>query len=124
MNYRTRQKEAVLDVLRAAEHPLSVEQIHQRAVQIFPEIGLSTVYRLLKQEIEGERIQRVELPEARSVYEPLPQKHHHYFVCDQCHVVLPLEGCVQGIPQLIPAGSRMKRHEFVVYGDCPECARG
>jgi Fur family ferric uptake transcriptional regulator len=121
MNYRTRQREAVLEVLRFAGRPLSVEQIHQQAVAIFQDIGISTVYRLLKQEVEAGRVQRVELPEAGSVYEAASQKHHHYFVCDECHSVLPLEGCVQGIAALLPRGSRMKRHEFVIYGECPDC---
>ena len=123
MNYRTRQKESVLTVLHTSRRPLTVEQIHSLALAEVPEIGLSTVYRLLKQSVEAGEVQRVELPEAGVVYEPRHQEHHHYFVCEDCERILPLEGCVHGIGSLLPKGSRMTRHEFVAYGACPDCAR-
>lgn len=123
MSYRTRQKEVVMEILGESGRPLTAEQVWEGAVNTVPEIGLSTVYRIMKAELEAGRVRRVEIPGAGSVYEVTASGHHHYFVCEQCHSVLAVEGCVGGIQKLLPEGSRMRRHEFVIYGDCPECVK-
>ena len=112
-----------MSILQNAEGPLSVERLWELASSELPGVGLSTVYRILKnQTLEG-HLRRLELPEAGAVYEPISQEHHHYFVCEQCRNVLYLPGCVDGISQLVPTGSQMHRHEFIIFGACPDCTQ-
>jgi len=35
--------------------------------------------------------------------------------------LLVLEGCVEGLREILPSGSRMTNHEIVIFGECPEC---
>jgi Fur family ferric uptake transcriptional regulator len=121
MNYRTRQREAVLRVLQEEEGPLSAQIILARAGLICPGIGAATVFRILRQLLETQEITKVELPGLAPLYELVQGQHRHFFVCESCHQLLPLAGCVSGLAKLLPAGSRMKRHEIIVFGECGQC---
>ena len=122
MNYRTRQREAVQTVLAQQKRPLTAQSILERAQKICPGIGAATVFRALKEGVASGEIRRVELPGLAPHYESAHQSHHHFFVCQSCHEVQPLPGCVQGLGKLLPKGSRMQSHELVIFGDCPVCA--
>lgn len=124
MSYKTRQKSVVWGVLNGVGRPLTAAQLLSFARRELPGIGLSTIYRLLKEWVEAGRIVKVELPDVGPVYEPARQEHHHFFVCEGCHAVLPLRGCVKGISRLLPKGAQALRHEFVAYGLCGECSSG
>jgi Fur family ferric uptake transcriptional regulator len=122
MNYRTRQREAVLRVLSHEDKPLTAQVILTKANAICPGIGAATVFRTLKEAMQSGEISKVELPGLPPHYELRRDRHHHFFVCQTCHDIQPLEGCVQGLNRLLPKGSRMRDHEVVIFGDCSECA--
>jgi Fur family ferric uptake transcriptional regulator len=108
-------------VLESEAHPLSAQEILERAGALCPGIGAATVFRALKQLLESGEISRVELPGVPPHYELAAQDHRHFFVCETCKQLLPLRGCVGGLSKLLPAGSRMKHHEIVIYGECADC---
>lgn len=122
MNYQTRQRRAVLRVLVEESLPLTAQAIVERAGQYCPGIGQATVFRTLRQLLEAGEISKVELPGVPPHYELATRAHHHFFVCESCRKLLPLAGCVRGLSRLLPAGSRMARHEIVIYGACAVCA--
>lgn len=122
MNYRTRQREAVLQVLEQEHKPLTAQGILEKASAICPGIGAATVFRTLKDATQSGEIAKVELPGLPPHYEMRQASHHHFFVCETCREVQPLKGCVQGLRKLLPKGSRMTAHEVVIFGDCPTCA--
>jgi Fur family ferric uptake transcriptional regulator len=122
MNYRTRQREAVLQVLSHGDKPLTAQAVFAKASAICPGIGVATVFRTLKEAMQSGEISKVELPGLPPHYERHRNGHHHFFVCQTCHDVQPLEGCVQGLDRLLPKGSKMNGHEVVIFGDCSECA--
>ena len=121
MSYQTRQREAVLRVLLEDGKPLTAQSVLERAKVYCPGIGAATVFRTLKQAIETGEVCKVELPGLAPHYEVASEKHHHFFVCETCSQLLPLDGCVSGLQKLLPSGSRMKNHEVVIFGECPEC---
>lgn len=47
--------------------------------------------------------------------------HHHFFHCETCDAVFPVEGCSGDVEQLAPANFTVRRHEVVLYGRCDEC---
>lgn len=121
MGYRTRQRETILRILREEGAPLPAHAILERAGESCPGIGSATVFRTLKQALESGEIAKVELPGLAPHYEITPAHHHHFFVCESCRRLRPLRGCVSGLSRLLPAGSRMKHHEIVVFGECSDC---
>lgn len=122
MNYQTRQRQAVLRVLMEERKPLTAQSVLDRARVLCPGLGVATVFRILKHALEEGEIRKVELPGVAPHYERASQKHHHFFVCQVCSKLLPLEGCVDGLQKLLPPGTRMKNHEVVILGECETCA--
>ena len=121
MAYKTRQRDAIWDVIEASPRPLTAHTICQKAAEKVEGIGIATVYRALKQLVEEGQVRHIELAGAQPHYESSARHHHHFFLCEQCKQVSDLMGCLRGIPNLLPEGYHMKRHEIVIYGDCADC---
>jgi Fur family ferric uptake transcriptional regulator len=125
---RTKQRETILSTILAAEGPLGVAQIHDRASRELPGLGIATVYRALNLLREEGRIVAVSLPGEEQRYEAAGIGHHHHFHCSECEQVFDLEICPVGIPQgtTLPGGYTVEEHHLTLYGRCPECsaARG
>ncbi len=119
----TRQRELLSRLLREAEGPLSVTELHRRALGELPSLGLATVYRTLKLLQEQQEVHTV-LLDGENLYEATGRGHHHHFSCRQCHKVFTLHTC----PLPLPAGTVMEggyvveAHEVTLYGLCPQCA--
>ncbi|MFK7959137.1 MAG: Fur family transcriptional regulator [Phycisphaerales bacterium] len=47
--------------------------------------------------------------------------HHHFFHCETCDAVFPVEGCSGDVERLAPPNFTVRRHEVVLYGRCDEC---
>ena len=58
---QTKQRSAIHCSIRSAEGPLSIAQIHERAGEEIPGLGIATVYRAVKALREGGEIVAVEL---------------------------------------------------------------
>jgi Fur family transcriptional regulator, ferric uptake regulator len=107
----TRQREAILEVIQAAEGPLNVAAILERCRASVPRLGLATVYRtigLLREEPH---------------FEPAHRGHHHHFCCRACNRVFELETCPVGIPAgtVLPGGFQVEDHHLTLYGLCATC---
>jgi Fur family transcriptional regulator, ferric uptake regulator len=120
---RTSQREAILSVISAGAGPLSVEQIHERALPACTSLGIATVYRAVKLLVESEQIKVVLLPDGQPRYEPSDRDHHHHFRCLDCEEVYDLPGCILGIPDgsSLPGGFEVTGHEVTLMGTCPDC---
>lgn len=121
MSYRTRQRQAILQVLQEEKRPLSAQEIYQKAGEFCAGLGAATVFRTLKQLLEAGDLSKVELPGLAPHYERANGHHHHFFMCESCKQLLPLRGCVDGLSKLLPHGSSMKHHEIVIFGECASC---
>lgn len=120
-SYQTRQKKAVRDVLHQANTPLTPQQILYRASETCPRIGMATVYRCLRNLMREGVVRIVEIPGAPPHYEIERNVHHHFFLCEMCNHIFNLDGCAQGLEQLVPEGFVLHRHEITLYGLCPTC---
>jgi Fur family transcriptional regulator, ferric uptake regulator len=121
MPYKTRQKGAVWNVIQASPRPLTALEICKNARKDVKGLGIATVYRALKQLVEEGQTRHIEIPGAQPHYESAAKPHHHFFLCEDCRQLFDLTGCLRGISNLLPDGYRMKRHEIVIYGECPAC---
>lgn len=120
---RTKQRETILKEIESAEGPLSVGEIHGRAVEELPALGIATVYRTVKAMREEGRVIVVELPGEEARYEPADRGHHHHFRCLSCGQIFDLEMCPVGIPcgTMLPGGYRVEDHNLTLYGHCSAC---
>jgi Fur family transcriptional regulator, ferric uptake regulator len=120
---RTRQREIIEEVIRSAPGPLTVNEIHTRALHDLDGVGIATVYRTLKLLLESDRIQTVILPSGETRYESTGLGHHHHFHCRVCDLVFDLETCPVAVPRgRYEAGFVVDDHELTLFGTCPSCS--
>lgn len=124
MERRTRQHEAILDVIATAGRPLLAQEVLDLATSHVPSLSLATVYRNLKALQSEGRIKSVVLPGQNPRYELEVHTHHHYFQCRQCERVFDVDACPGNLQMMAPSGFRVEDHEIILYGRCKECGNG
>lgn len=129
---QTRQRDIIFGLIRGADGPLTIPQIHERALRVMKaqkdaktkSLGIATVYRTVNLLQEGKLIQSVVLSTGETRYESSHlDAHHHHFQCRKCEHVYDLGICSVGIADgtTIPGGFRVDSHELTLFGLCPTC---
>jgi Fur family transcriptional regulator, ferric uptake regulator len=121
-------REAVVSHLGRQDCCLSAQEISDELRQKGTDIGLASVYRALDLLHEMGLVQRVEIGDGGSRYEPiLPGgEHHHHAVCESCGRVTAFEDerLERNLERL--AGRlrhQMSGHDIVIHGECVRCSR-
>nr|WP_161883309.1 Fur family transcriptional regulator [Deinococcus alpinitundrae] len=119
----TRQREVISRLLSAAEGPLSVPELHGRALSELPSLGVATVYRTLKL-LQEQGAAHIVTLDGENLYEASGRGHHHHFSCRTCGRVFTLSTCPLALPPgtVYPGGFVVEAHEVTLYGQCPACA--
>lgn len=122
---QTRQRDAILQVLNAANGPLSVPEIFALSQKVIP-LGIATVYRTINLLLSAEEILGVILPSGETRYESAGLGHHDHFQCRKCGHVFDLSVCPLHLARgtIIPGGFVVEDHEMTLYGLCAACAKG
>lgn len=123
MQRQTKQKEAIVSVLKKTHQPITIQEIHHLALKTVPSLGIATVYRMLKSLQEEGSIKALELPGQPLHYEEAHKGHHHHFCCNMCQGVFELEKCWGEINQLAPKNFQVTDHEIILYGTCANCTQ-
>lgn len=120
----TRPRQVVLDIIARADRHLTAAEIHHRARDRFPHLGLTTVYRTLDLLVGLGYIQRVHFAEGCHSYAATAQPHGHHLVCSQCGRAEEFEDC--DLEPLIKTlktktGYTIDLHVLELMGKCPSC---
>jgi Fur family ferric uptake transcriptional regulator len=120
---KTSQRETIAGVIRAARGPLTIAQIHERALRGSRGLGVATVYRTVKLLLAAQQIHVLRMPDGEKRYESAALDHHHHFRCRRCGQVYDLPGCPLAIADWtkLPAGFEVDGHEVTLSGVCPGC---
>ena len=123
MERDTRQRKAILAVLRAARGPLTRDEILAAARRRVPQIGFATVNRHIRALANEGHLVGVDYPGQPIRYElPSPAEHLH-FICRRCGRVFDWKVPIPEVKIRPPAGFSVNGHEIVFYGRCPACSR-
>jgi len=87
---RTRQRERLLELLRASDSHPTAADLHACLSDEFPRISLGTVYRNLEVLASWGAIESVPSSSGPTRYDGNPMPHHH-FTCERCGVISDLE---------------------------------
>lgn len=119
-------RRVVVEFLGEQRCCVSAQQIHDGVRAQGAHVGIASVYRALDGLTELGLVQRVDLGDGISRFEPADPggDHHHHLVCDDCGRVEPFED-----PPLESAlvrvadghGYEMAGHDVVVRGACRDC---
>jgi Fur family ferric uptake transcriptional regulator len=117
-------RQAILDVLRRHQTPMSNREIHAALGQ---GCDLATVYRNLHT-LEGMGlVRRFDLGDGAARFElvtPEDDGHHHHLVCTRCSLVVEIDDCFP--PEFEQALARRHRfarinHRLEFFGVCSRC---
>lgn len=120
---KTKQRDALRDVLDQSERPLSVDELLEAASKRVDGLGVATVYRTVGAMLDSGWIETVEIPGEPTRYERSDKGHHHHFQCEKCERVFDVAGCLDNLRRLAPPKFRVKEHAVTLYGLCAACAR-
>ena len=120
-------RRAVVELLGGQECCLTAQEVFDRLRASGRRVGMASVYRVLDQLAADGYVQRVELGEGISRYEPHHHRggHHHHLVCDGCGKIEAFtdEGLERAIRRLEhSSGYAVAGHDVVLRGACRACA--
>jgi Fur family ferric uptake transcriptional regulator len=121
----TKQRLAILEMLKQTEKPFSAEQLYLKMAEQEIPVNLSTIYRILDQLLHKKLVVRLGMMDGSpALYEYNQAMHKHYLICLGCKKTVSIEGCpLSGYEQELAksTGYQMEGHRLDIYGYCPEC---
>ncbi len=123
MQRRTKQRSAILRVLREEGRPLTPEEILRQGKKEVPSLGMTTVYRSIRAMLDDGVLVGIQYPGQPTRYE-VPAPEHIHFICNRCRQVYDLPLPQEEATLSLPSGFVAEGHELIVYGRCPDCAPG
>jgi Fur family ferric uptake transcriptional regulator len=123
----TLQRRAVLKVIAGSRDHLTPAEIYQDVHELYPSIGLVTVYRTLDMLAGLGLICEVHAAgSCRSYLLRRPSEHHHHLICSDCGSVVDFTDCdLTGMEKRLveQTGFDIKDHLLEFAGSCPKCQR-
>ena len=119
----TKQRQAVLQVIREAEGHLAANEVFDGARRLLPGISFATVYKSLRYLKQEGLIGEVRFGTDATRYDRTLQRHDHA-ICNACGKLIDLD---LPIPDdLLKKGERLSKFkaesiEVVLRGLCPQC---
>ncbi|MFH9420099.1 Fur family transcriptional regulator [Streptomyces sp. NPDC017529] len=121
----TRQRSSVLRVLDACQDFVSAQELHVRLVTVDIPVGLSTVYRTLRDLERAGQVDVVRDEAGERLYRPRPADgHRHYLICRRCGRSRPLDSdVVERWAERVGAesGYSAVEHTVELSGICARC---
>lgn len=122
----TKQKEIVLNYLRASRNFVSAQQLHHQLAAGGEVIGLATVYRQLNMLAQSGEVDTVRFKSQQLFRICDENTHHHHLVCEQCGHTVDIEppddeGWIARTAEM--HGYTVTEHTLEVFGLCPACRK-
>src|SRR5437868_4828565 len=119
----TKQREAVLQVIRESENHLTAGEIYEAARRRLPSISYATVYNSLKYLKEAGLVDEISFGNGSSRYDRETDRHDHA-LCTQCGKLVDFDLTVT--KDLVRAAVRQTRFKpetihLTLRGLCPDC---
>jgi len=121
----TKQRAAILDVLRHSDSHPTADRIYEEVRQVIPSISKGTIYRNLKILQEKGEITELNLGGTASRYEGRREYHYH-FRCERCGQVFDVDEPVNREVNYRVAqktGFKVSYHQLEFRGLCHQCQR-
>ena len=129
-------RQAILDVLSRTSRHLSAEDIYMTAHKIYPNVGLTTVYRTVELLVQMGLVFKFDFGDGRARYElsegPKGERHHHHLVCKNCGRVIDYTDFIDEEVELLNQTEKglSKKYDFDItnhliqfHGLCSECKK-
>ncbi len=121
----TRQREAVLQVIRSREDHPTASEIFQAARLQLPTISYATVYNSLRFLKETGLVHEIKFGDGASRYDRETERHDHA-ICNECGKLVDFD--LPQAAELMQAAARKSKFKpasvhLMLRGVCPECRK-
>ena len=118
---RTKQRELLLEAIRATEQHLTADDLFQMIRRELPTVSLATIYRNLNYMVAEGLIRRIEVPGMPDRYDRWLEAHDH-MICDCCGGIFDLQLPFDLGSEIGRAiGGRIDGYTLIAHGCCPNC---
>ena len=122
---KSKQREAIVKVLKnTGSHP-SAEWIYEQVKKEIPDIGLATVYRNLRLLKQAGEISEMHTSNDTARFDGCTKEHYH-FCCDRCGKVVDLDESIDTTIEARIAkktGLKITHHHLELHGLCLQCQK-
>ncbi len=120
----TRRREAILSILRAAQQPMTAEDVY---IKVLPQMhmSVSTAYRTLATLTEKQILLRELGQDGKAYFRLNDHRHCHFLRCTSCGETIQLDGCpIEELEKECAkkTGYEITGHSLEISGICPKCA--
>jgi Fur family ferric uptake transcriptional regulator len=126
----TSPRQIILDIVLASNKHLSAEEIFFKAKEIYPGIGIATVYRTLEILHEMGIIEKHDFGHKKVMYEKSRGESHSHIICKKCGKVVNVSfddvECKETLNKM--KENILKKYDFKIeafkiqfFGICKEC---
>jgi Fur family ferric uptake transcriptional regulator len=129
-------RKAILQALSNSDDHLSAEDIYMTVHEMYPAIGLTTVYRTLDILVQMGVVFKFDFGDGRARYELMDhfsnKTHHHHLICTSCKTIIDYDDFLNEELDLInkTETALAARHNFKIqghmmqfYGICERCRK-
>ncbi|MBQ6282598.1 MAG: transcriptional repressor [Bacilli bacterium] len=123
MTYNTKQKDKILDIIMKKEHEFTIKDIHTE----IPEVGLTTIYRLIDKLVENNSINKYIGKDNITYYQYLEkcdEDNHFYLKCEKCGDIIHIDcDCISELKNHILNNHKFKlnKDHIIINGICDKC---
>jgi Fur family ferric uptake transcriptional regulator len=127
-------RQIILDVLSKEGKHLSAEDIFFKVHQVYPEIGLTTVYRTLNLLTQIGVVLKFDFGDGRARFELAAEQkkenHHHHLICTSCNRIIEYKDFIDEEIKLFKKTEKtlsekynfeITNHLINFYGLCEKC---
>jgi Fe2+ or Zn2+ uptake regulation protein len=119
----TKQRAAILQVIRESDEHLTASGVFENARQILPGISFATVYNSLRYLKEAGHIAEISFGNGASRFDSMTSRHDHA-ICTKCGKLVDME--IELPAEIVNFAAEFSRFklesiELTLRGLCPEC---
>ncbi len=119
----TKQRAAILQVIREADEHLTANGVFENAKRILPGISFATVYNSLRYLKEAGHIGEISFGNGASRFDSMTSRHDHA-ICTKCGKLVDME--IELPAEVVKFASEFSKFklesiELTLRGLCPEC---
>lgn len=125
MQKKSKQREAIVKVLKSTSAHPSAEWIYEKVKKEIPNIGLATVYRNLRLLKKTGEVSEMHASNDTARFDGNTNVHYHFY-CDGCGKILDLDEPIDTTIQIRIArrtGLKVTRHNLELGGLCLDCQK-
>ena len=129
-------RQKILEVLNKSNKHLSAEDIYHKVHEVYPMVGLTTVYRTLDLLVNADLVFKFDFGDGRTRYELTKGRrdisHHHHLICTNCQRVIDYTEFAKREKRLLSniKEELSRKHKFEIhthqvhfYGLCDRCRK-